>query len=61
VENLEPNNNPNPLKRMHTANMGNPKQSASFYEEGKKEKEYGEVEVYFEDLKDDSEGQDGVS
>jgi hypothetical protein len=47
VENLEPNNNPYPLKRMHTANMGNSKQSASFVEEGKKEREYGEIEVYF--------------
>jgi len=46
---------------MHTANMGNPKQSASFVEEGKKEREYGEIEVYFEDFKDDFEGQDGVS
>lgn len=41
--------------------MGNSKQSASFVEEGKKEREYGEIEVYFQDFKDDFEGQDGVS
>jgi hypothetical protein len=30
-------------------------------EEGKKEREYGEVEVYIEDIMDDGEGQDDMS
>jgi hypothetical protein len=61
VENLEPNNNHNPQKRMHTANLGNPKLFASFVEEGKNDRDDGEIEVYIEDIKDEGEGQDGVS
>jgi hypothetical protein len=41
---------------MNTANLGNSKQFASFIEEDKKEREDGEVEVYFEDIIDDAEG-----
>jgi hypothetical protein len=43
---------------MHIANLGNPKQFASFIEEGKKERQDGEVEVYIEDINDDAEGHD---
>jgi hypothetical protein len=46
---------------MQTANLGNPKQFASFFEEGKKEREEGEVEVYIEDIMEDGVGQDDMS
>ena len=46
---------------MQTANLGNPNQFASLVEEGKKEREDGEVEVYIEDIMDEGEDQDEMS
>jgi hypothetical protein len=46
---------------MNNVNLGNPKQFASFIEEDKKEREDGEVEVYFEDIIDDAEGHEDLS
>ena len=46
---------------MVTANLGNPKQFASFVEEAKKEKDDLEIDVYIEDIIDDAEGQDEMS